>query len=167
MTEWNASQYNRRPALQKWLADKSLAGLDLRGSERVLDVGCGDGKITAEIAERLPSGSVVGVDPSTGMIAFAREHFVADHANLGFEVGDATRLPYRDAFDLVVSFNALHWVPDQAAALCCIRDAMRPTGRSRLQLVSKGSRKPLEDVIEETCADPRWSKYFVDHHRPY
>jgi trans-aconitate 2-methyltransferase len=167
MTEWNASEYNRRSALQKWLADKSLAGLDLRGSERVLDVGCGDGKITAELAERLPSGSVVGIDPSTGMIAFAREHFVPDHANLSFEVGDATRLPYRDAFDLVVSFNALHWVPDQAAALRCIRDAMRPTGRALLQLVSKGSRKPLEDVIEETCADPRWSRYFVDHHRPY
>ena len=167
MTEWNAGEYNRRSALQKWLADKSLAGLDLRGSERVLDVGCGDGKITAEIAERVPGGSVVGVDPSTGMIAFAREHFVAAHANLRFDVGDATRLPYRDAFDVVVSFNALHWVPDQAAALCCIRDAMRPTGRSLLQLVSKGARKPLEDVIEETGADALWSRYFVDHHRPY
>src|SRR5262249_828930 len=77
MTEWNASEYNSRSALQKWLAGKSLAGLDVRGSERVLDVGCGDGKITAEIAERLPSGSVVGVDPSTGMITFAREHFLA------------------------------------------------------------------------------------------
>jgi trans-aconitate methyltransferase len=101
MTEWNASEYNRRSALQKWLADKSLAGLDLRGSERVLDVGCGDGKITAEIAERLPGGSVVGVDSSTRMIEFAREHFVADHANLGFAVADAVCLFYRDAFDLV------------------------------------------------------------------
>jgi len=167
MTEWNASEYNRRSALQKWLADKSLAGLDLRGSERVLDVGCGDGKITAEIAERLPGGSVVGVDSSTRMIEFAREHFVADHANLGFAVADAVCLFYRDAFDLVVSFNALHWVADQAAALRCIRDAMHPTGRSLLQLVSKGVRKSLEDVIEETCADPRWSRYFVDYHQPY
>ena len=92
MTEWNATDYNRRSAMQKWLADKSLAGLELRGSERVLDIGSGDGKITAEIAERLPTGSVVGVDPSTRMIAFAREHFLADHANLDFVVGDATRL---------------------------------------------------------------------------
>src|SRR5262249_59171567 len=149
MTEWNASEYNRRSAMRKWLADKSLSGLDLRGSERVLDVGCGDGKITAEIAERLPSGSVVGVDPSAAMIEFAREHFVVDHGNLAFVVGDATRLSYRDAFDLVVSFNALHWIPDQAAALRCIREAMRPTGRSHLQLVSRGARKSLEDVIEE------------------
>jgi len=167
MTEWNASEYNRRSALQKWLADKSLAGLDLCGSERVLDVGCGDGKITAEIAERLPSGSVVGVDPSTGMIEFAREHFLAEHPNLSFVVGDATRLSYGDAFDLVVSFNTLHWVPDQAAALRCIRDAMHSTGRSLLQFVSRGVRKSLEDVIEETRDDPRWSRYFADYHRPY
>src|SRR5262249_2810743 len=167
MTEWNASEYNRRSALQKWLAGKSLAGLDVRGSERVLDVGCGDGKITAEIAERLPGGSVVGVDPSTGMITFAREHFLADHPNLSFVVGDATRLSYRDVFDLVVSFNALHWVQDQAAALGCIRDAMHPTGRSLLQFVPRGARKSLEDVLEETRNDPRWARHFADYHRPY
>src|SRR5262245_46887940 len=125
MTEWNARDYYQRSALQKWLAEKSLACLELAGSERVLDIGCGDGKITAEIAARVPGGSVVGVDPSTAMIDFAREHFLADHANVSFAVGDATRLAYRDAFDRVVSFNALHWVPDQSAALRCIRDAMR------------------------------------------
>ena len=167
MTEWNASEYHHRSALQKWLADKSLTGLDLGGSERVLDVGCGDGKITAEIAERLRSGSVVGVDPSTDMIHFARDHFLADHANLSFVVGDATRLSYREAFDLVVSFNALHWVPDQASALRCISEAMRPMGRAFLQLVSRGVRKSLEDVIEETREEPRWSRYFADYHRPY
>jgi trans-aconitate 2-methyltransferase len=167
MTEWNAREYNRRSALQKWLADESLTGLDLRGWERVLDVGCGDGKITAEIAARVPSGSVVGVDPSTAMIEFAHEHFVVDHANLSFVVGDATRLPYRDAFDLVVSFNALHWILDQAGALQCIREAICPTGRALLQLVSRGTRKSLEDVLEETCASPRWLRYFADDHPPY
>ena len=60
VTEWNAAEYHRRSALQKWLADESLAALELAGSERVLDVGCGDGKITAEIAERLPGGAALG-----------------------------------------------------------------------------------------------------------
>jgi trans-aconitate 2-methyltransferase len=167
MTEWDASEYHQRSALQKWLADRSLGSLDLGGWERVLDIGCGDGKVTAEIAERLPRGAVVGVDPSTRMIDFAREHFAANHPNLSFAVGDAVRLPYRDAFDLVVSFNALHWVPDQTAALCCIRDAMRPKGRSLLQFVSRGPRRSLEDVIEETREDPRWSSHFAGYHRPY
>lgn len=167
MTEWNARKYHERSALQKWLAEKSLTGLDLRESERVLDVGCGDGTITAEVADRVPGGSVVGLDASTAMIDFARAHFAAEHANLSFVVGDATRLSYRDAFDLVVSFNALHWVPDQAAALRGIRDAMRAGGRALLQLVSRGTRKSLEDVIEETREAPRWSRYFGGYERPY
>ena len=49
MTEWNAREYYQRSAQQKWLADKSLGGLELGGSERVLDVGCGDGKIHCEV----------------------------------------------------------------------------------------------------------------------
>ena len=167
MTEWNASEYNHVSALQKWLADESLAAVDLAGSERVLDVGCGDGKITAEIAERLPTGTVVGIDPSGRMIGFAREHFAATHANLTFEVADATRLPYRDAFDLVVSFNALHWVADQTAALRSIRDALRPGGRALLQLVPQGERTSLEDVLEETARGSRWTSRFADYRRPY
>ena len=167
MTEWNASEYYRRSALQKWLADKSLAGLELLGTERVLDVGCGDGKITAEIAARLPGGAVIGIDPSTDMIAFARAHFGADRSNLTFEVGDAGRLDFRDAFDLIVSFNALHWVTDQGAALRCVRDALRPAGRAVLQLVSQGTRKALEDVLEDTRESSRWSRHFDDYRCPY
>ena len=57
------------------MAQEVLALLDLNGSERILDVGCGEGKITAEIASRVPRGSVVGVDPSHDMIGFATKHF--------------------------------------------------------------------------------------------
>jgi SAM-dependent methyltransferase len=110
---------------------------------------------------------VVGIDPSEHMIEFARDHFVANHPNLTFEVGDATRLAHRDAFGLVVSFNALHWVSDQAAALRCIRDALRPGGRALLQLVPQGERMSLEDVLEETALRPRWKSRFADYRRPY
>ena len=90
MTEWDAAAYNKQSALQKWLADNHLASLSLEGTERVLDLGCGDGKITAEIADRLPHGSVLGVDPSTAMIAFARQHYRAPaRTNLDFAVADA------------------------------------------------------------------------------
>jgi trans-aconitate 2-methyltransferase len=101
------------------------------------------------------------------MIDFARKHFVAGRANLTFEVGDATWLAYREAFDLAVSFNALHWVLDQAAALRGIRDALRPGARALLQLVPQSERKCLEDVLEETALSPRWSGRFADYRRPY
>jgi trans-aconitate 2-methyltransferase len=168
MTEWDAKAYSERNALQNWLADSHLAQLELDGTERVLDVGCGDGKITAEIAERLTGGSVLGIDPSTRMIAFAQAHFARrEYPNLVFAVGDATALPYRSEFDLIVSFNALHWVRDQDAALRGIRNALRPSGRAFLEFVPQGPRKSLEDVVEETCASERWTRYFAGHTPPY
>ena len=141
MTEWDAQAYNRVSALQQWLAEKSLVRLPLDGDERVLDVGCGDGKVTSEIARRLPRGSVVGVDASHAMIAFAAQTFpTAVHPNLAFRVADAARLPFADQFDLVVSFNCLHWVHDQAAVLRGIRAAFVASGRTHLRFVSRGVR---------------------------
>ena len=168
MTEWNAAEYARRSSLQEVMAEEVLAFLDLQDGEQVLDVGCGDGKITAEIAARIPNGSVIGVDPSQDMIAFASSHFGPEiRPNLRFEVGDARHLPFREEFDLVVSFNALHWVPQQDAALQSIRCAMKSDGVAQLRLVPKGERKSLEDVLEETCLSPNWARYFTEFHAPY
>ncbi len=163
MTEWHASAYSKEASLQKELAEKQLAQLKLNGDERVLDVGCGDGKITAEIAARVSKGSVLGVDPSSEMIAFAQNHFAPPKfANLKFQVADVRQLStltpalsQREReksyqFDLVVSFNALHWVPEQAQALNSIRASLKPTGRAVLRFVPQGERTCLEDVIEQT-----------------
>jgi trans-aconitate 2-methyltransferase len=167
MTEWLANDYNRQSSLQQAMAQEQLRLLTLDGSERILDVGCGDGKISAAIAERLRSGSVLGVDPSRDMIAFASSHFGPVHANLRFEVADARRLPYKNEFDLVVSFNALHWVPEQDLALDSIHAALKPGGQACLRFVPTGSRQSLEDVIEEVRQLPRWTGYFVDFRTPY
>ena len=168
MTEWNAAEYSQRSGLQQAMAEEVLALLDLEGSERVLDVGCGDGKITAEIAARVPRGSVVGVDASQDMISFASSHFgPTARPNLRFEVADARLLPFRNEFNLVVSFNALHWVPEQDAALRSIRSAMTSDGRALLRLVPAGERKSLENVIEETRRSSRWVAYFREFRDPY
>jgi trans-aconitate 2-methyltransferase len=168
MTEWDAAGYAHISGLQKAMADEVLALLDLKGSERVLDVGCGDGKITAQIAARVARGEVVGVDPSQDMIAFASSHFgVAEAGRLRFEVADARCLPFRSEFDLVVSFNALHWVPQQDAALRSIRASMVPGARAQLRLVTAGERKSLESVVEDTRQSPRWNSWFGDFHDPY
>jgi trans-aconitate 2-methyltransferase len=168
VTEWDASDYARISALQKVMAEEVLGLLDLEGSERVLDVGCGDGKITAEIAARVPQGAVVGVDPSVEMIRYAQSHWGADHgSNMRFEVGDARRLPFHDEFDLVVSFNALHWIPEQEEALTSIRTAMKPGGTAQLRFAPHGPRKSLGHVIRETQESPRWTPHFQGFHRPY
>jgi len=166
--EWNASDYARQSSLQEAMTEEQLALLDPEGWEQILDVGCGDGKITAKIAERVPRGSVLGVDPSQGMIAFASSHFgPSDRPNLRFAVADARCLPYRHEFDLVVSFNALHWVPEQDEALRSIRATLRPGSRAIMRFVPAGERKSLEDVIEEVRESAGWAIYFRGFRRPY
>jgi trans-aconitate 2-methyltransferase len=168
MTEWHASDYSRQSGLQLAMAEEQLRRLTLKGAERILDVGCGAGKITAEIAARVPRGSVLGVDPSRDMIAFASSHFgLPTQANLRFEVADVRRLAYRAEFDAVVSFNALHWVPEQGLALASIHAALKPGGRALLRLVPEGGRKCLEDVIDEMRQRARWADYFRGFQRPY
>jgi len=168
MTEWNASEYARISALQAAMAEEVLLLLDLKGTEQVLDIGCGNGKITAEIAARVQQGAVTGVDASAAMVAFAAAHCdPALHPNLQFAVADARHLPYQHKFDLVVSFNALHWIPEQDQALQSIHSAVKQDGLIQLRLVPKGKRKSLEDVIEETRLSARWIGYFETFHDPY
>lgn len=169
MTEWDAKDYARISELQEAMAAEVLALLDLKSGTRVLDVGCGDGRITAKIAARVAPGEVVGVDSSQEMINFATSHFrTAGAANLRFEAADARHLSFEEEFDLIVSFNALHWVPEQDKALQGIRSAMKPGAVAQLRLVPKGERKSLEDVIEETRLSPRWAHYYpAAFHDPY
>ena len=147
MSEWNADEYHRISALQKAMADERLASLTLKGSERILDIGCGDGKITAAVARRVPHGSVLGIDASREMIAFASSNFLQD--NLHFENVDVRALTRRDEFDLILSFNALHWVVDQAAALRTIHTALKPTGRAILQFIPDRGGTTIEDMFED------------------
>jgi trans-aconitate 2-methyltransferase len=168
MTEWDASGYAKISGLQQAMAREVLALLDLKGSERVLDVGCGNGKVTAEIASRLPAGTVLGVDSAAEMIVSARRQFGPEvRPNLRFEVADARQLPFRREFDLVVSFNALHWVPEQEQTLRSIRSALSSHGTAQLRLVPAGQRKSLENVIEETRLSSGWARYYHGFSDPY
>jgi trans-aconitate 2-methyltransferase len=177
VTEWNAAEYARLSALQAAMAEEVLSLLRerLRGDECVLDVGCGNGKVTREIAALVPHGSVVGVDASAKMIEFSSAANTENRSgspplpNLSFAVMDARRLTFREQFDLVVSFNALHWVAEaeQPLALRGICAALKPNGRAQLRLVPRAARKSLEDVIEQTAQGARWKKYFGGVHDPY
>ena len=168
MTEWNAPGYARIAGLQEAMAAEVLSLLDLKGTERVLDLGCGNGKVTAEIAARVPEGTVVGVDSSANMIAYASDNFGPPvRSNLRFETDDIRNLPFREEFDLVVSFNALHWIPEQDQALRSIHAALKPNGLAQLRLVPSGKRKSIENVIEETRLSPKWAGYFREFHDPY
>ena len=93
--KWNAADYAANSAVQQTWARELIAQLHLRGDEHILDVGCGDGKVTAEIARAVPRGSVTGVDASPEMIRFARKTFSpGKHPNLEFQVMDARKISF-------------------------------------------------------------------------
>jgi trans-aconitate 2-methyltransferase len=164
MTEWNAQLYRERSSLQRTMAAKVLQALELTSSDRVLDVGCGDGRITSEIAQRAPNGYAVGVDASSNMIALASRKV---RPNLHFAVADARSLPFNHEFDRVVSFNALHWIHEQDLALASIHKSLKSGGSAHLRLVPAGARKSIETVLEETRNSPTWSNYFRGFRDPY
>jgi SAM-dependent methyltransferase len=100
---------------------------------RVLDVGCGTGRLAARVRRELTGTHVVGCDFSAGMLRHAR----ARDARIPWVQGDAGRLPFRDgAFDAVVSTEAFHWFPDPVGALVEMRRVLRPEGRLLLGLVN-------------------------------
>jgi len=129
---WDPQRYQNQNSFV-WQFGASLLEL-LRASagERILDIGCGTGQLTAEIAR---SGArVVGLDNSPEMLAEARKNF----PSVAFEQGDATSFQFQQPFDAVFSNAALHWVKDQPAAAASIARALRPGGRLVAELGGKG-----------------------------
>jgi trans-aconitate 2-methyltransferase len=166
MADWDGAGYAHISGLQRAMATASLEGVAVADAERVLDVGCGDGYVTRIIASRASQGFVLGVDPSPRMISAARA--VEDGmTNVSFQVGDVTTMTFGPDFDLVVSFNALHWVADQEIAYRNIAAALKPTGRVLVQYVCHGPRSSVERVAMDVTADPRWAAYFADFTQPF
>src|SRR5271170_7561241 len=102
--KWNAADYAANSVVQQIWARELFVRLNLCGDEHILDVGCGDGKVTAEIAGAVPRGSATGTDTSPQMIAFAKKTFPPEKfPNLGFQVMDARKIKFPRRFDLVFS----------------------------------------------------------------
>ena len=127
----------RRPAR---LGTGAHHPLDLEGHEHVLDIGCGDGKVSAELARDVPQGRVVGVDSSEDMIRLARAAFPpATQGNLSFMLRDAQDLGFEAQFDVVFSNATLHWVKDHRAVLQSVARTLKPHGRILLQFGGRGT----------------------------
>ena len=168
LTDWDARDYAAHSAAQQEWARELIAKLRLRGDEALLDIGCGDGRATAQIAERLPKGSVLGVDKSASMIALAGEQFPpAAQPNLSFRQMDAAGLDLPRAFDVAFSTAALHWVDDHEAVLRGVRRCLRPGGRLLFQMGGRGNAAAVVAVVAEVTAQPRWRGSFDGFSSPY
>lgn len=166
--KWNAAEYAANSAVQQLWARERIATLHLRGHERILDLGCGDGKVTAELAQAVPRGTVSGIDASTEMIAFAKNAFPpARFPNLEFLVMDAREIRFDQPFDLVFSNAALHWIDDHQKILHGAGSVLKPGGRL---VVSCGGRGNAHDVFVAMRPEmrlKRWRDFFRQMPHPY
>lgn len=168
MAQWNPEDYRQHSSQQQQWAREILAKLQLAGQEQILDLGCGDGKITAEVARAVPAGFVVGVDSSAEMIGFARRDFPPEALpNLQFQEANAQSLAFEEQFDWVISFACLHWVTDHRPVLAGIRRALRRGGRALLQFGGRGNAAALVQVVSAMIAGPPWADYFADFRFPW
>jgi trans-aconitate methyltransferase len=163
MYKWDVKDYSKSSSEQQKWARELLEKLKLKGDEHVLDLGSGDGKVTAEIAGLLVYGSIVGIDSSEDMVRFARENFPMDKfPNLSFEVMDARKLSFDGDFDVVFSNATLHWVIDHKAVLRGISRSLKPKGRILLQMGGKGNAKEVMKVMEVVMKRKKWKEYFAN-----
>lgn len=169
---WHAGGYAANSTVQLNWARELIAQLALRGDEQVLDVGCGDGKITAEIARALPHGAATGTDIAPEMIAFAQQTFPATVApNLQFQVADARHLDPvvlgANRFDVVFSNAALHWVDDHAAFFRGAAAVLKTGGRLAVFSGGLGNAWDVFLALRPEMRSPRWREFFQPLTRPY
>lgn len=146
--DWDARTYDRvADPMHRW-GVAVLDRLPLRGDERVLDAGCGSGRVTEALAERLPHGRVVALDASPAMLLEARRRLERFGERIDFVEADLGRpLPIAGPVDAILSTATFHWVPDHDALFRNLAAVIRPGGRLVAQCGGTGNIEALRRVV--------------------
>jgi len=155
--EWDACSYDRVGAHMAHRGVGVLERIELDGSEAVLDAGCGTGRVTQLLLERLPRGRMIALDGSEAMLAQARERLGDGprvrlmHADLG------TSLEIGEPVDVIVSTSTLHWVPDHAGVFRRFASILGPGGRLHVDCGGEGNIAAVQEAIAR--AGGTWSPW--------
>jgi trans-aconitate 2-methyltransferase len=154
--DWDAATYDRVADPQEEWGREVLARLELRGDERVLDAGCGSGRVTRLLAERVPRGHVIGVDASPSMIERARE---ALGPEVELIVSDLLDLELADPVDAVFSNATFHWILDHQRLFNRLHALLRPGGVMEAQCGGVGNVAEWIREIDAANGDERFASY--------
>jgi trans-aconitate 2-methyltransferase len=162
--DWDAASYDRISDLQLAWGREVLDRLELRGDEVVLDAGCGTGRVTAMIADRLPRGRVIGVDASPAMIERARRLPELDAELI---VSDLLKLDLREPVDVVFSNATFHWIADHDALFRRLYALLRPGGRLGAQCGAEGNVASLVEAFRLTSRESPYVEHFRGWEGPW
>ena len=162
--DWDAVSYDRISDLQLAWGREVLDRLELRGDEVVLDAGCGTGRVTAMIADRLSRGRVIGVDASPSMIEHARELPELDAELI---VSDLLKLDLREPVDVVFSNATFHWIADHDALFRRLYGLLRPGGRLGAQCGAEGNVSSLVEAFRITSRESPYVEHFRGWEGPW
>jgi trans-aconitate 2-methyltransferase len=154
--EWDAETYDAVSDPQFRWGMEVLERLELRGEESALGVGCGSGRVSAELARRLPEGRLIAVDGSAAMVAKARER-LGDRAT--YLVADLSELEIDAPVDLVFSTATFHWILDHDRLFAKLRAALRPGGRLVAQCGGEGNVAEHATAIATVAGQPRFAEH--------
>ncbi len=155
--EWDADTYDQVSDPQFQWGVEVLGRLELRGDESAIDAGCGSGKVTEKLLERLPDGELLAVDGSEAMIAKARER-LGERAS--YLVTDLAELQVPEPVDLVFSTATFHWIPDHDTLFRRIHVALEPGGHLVAQCGGQGNVARHAEVIAMVAARPEFAAHF-------
>lgn len=172
MADWDAAKYHRISDPQLAWGRTVAARLVPAPGERILDVGCGTGRLTDEIAAA-PDVVVVGLDPSAAMLAEASARprgqtpVVGLHTSPMYVQGDGAALPFTAVFDAVFSNATFHWVPDHDHLFQSIHRALKPGGRLVAQCGGGGNLRQLYGRARALMANPRYARFYTGWKDPW
>jgi trans-aconitate 2-methyltransferase len=180
---WDGRSYDRVSAPMEALGREVLARLELTGDETVLDAGCGSGRVTEALIERLPRGRAIAVDASASMVDAARERLARsgsgdaadDPSARGIHLGarvDVRRLDLLDLdlsepVDAVFSTATFHWISDHDRLFARLHSALRPGGRLVAQCGGEGNIDVLRGKANAVLADSPYAEHFADWRAPW
>lgn len=163
--EFNGEKYKQASEQQKAWGGKLIAELQFEGREKILDLGCGDGFLTAELAKFVPDGFVLGIDASENMIETAKKDN-AGH-NLLFKLLDINAIDFESEFDLVFSNATLHWVKDHKKMLKNVFKALKHKGSARFQFAGEGNCSNLIRILKEATSAKEYEAFFSEFDWPW
>jgi trans-aconitate 2-methyltransferase len=169
MTDWDATRYHRISGPQFDWGQRVIARLQPAPGERILDLGCGTGRVTREILGSMGAGMIVGLDQSGAMLAVARASEDPDSpaGRVAYVRGTGTALPFHAAFDAVFSAATLHWIPDHSRVFATVFDALVDGGRFVAQCGGDGNLARLVEHASPIMRSPLFSPYFRDWSDPW